>query len=304
MEPILTGVGVAGVAVLVIYRFAKRQSQPVSRTAKPARTEGATGNTPRRSWLVKAYNSSGARKVDSNDLRGATAELAGRAAGAMGRRSKTRWVRRWTAVQTAAERSRTRRENRWQKAGRQPLLFSRKPKPTPEQVEPTAVIPPAKPSQEPRATPGPEPPKRHLRPVPDPEPTPGAPVTTTQDTPGPTTLAAPEAPPDWSLMADRIRGFAPEDDTALLAFMRGESVGILAYAEALEQARDNCVNDVGLDPSAVAGFTTYSEHVSEAAQRMSEAYKTFVAVYGEVQALAAAGVVMPYRGRFFTGEAG
>lgn len=120
----------------------------------------------------------------------------------------------------------------------------------------------------------------------------------------PTTQAAPQLPPDWALMVDRIRNLHPEDDTALLAFMRGEALAVVAYAEALEQARDNCVNDIGLDPSAVAGFTTYSEHVSEAAQRMSEAYQTFVAVYGEVQQLAANGITMPHNGRWFTGAAG
>ncbi|WP_256862807.1 hypothetical protein [Microbispora sp. GKU 823] len=43
--------------------------------------------------------------------------------------------------------------------------------------------------------------------------------------------------------------------------------------------------------------------MSEAAQRLAEAHQQFVAVYGEVLALAASGVQMPFQGRFFTGNA-
>jgi hypothetical protein len=125
-------------------------------------------------------------------------------------------------------------------------------------------------------------------------------VTATTDTPA--TAAAPEAPPDWTLMIDRVTSFVPEDDAALIAFMQGEAAAVVRYAEALEQARENCTNDVGLDPAAVEGFVTYSEHMSEASERMAEAYQTFVAIYGEVQALADSGVVLPHNGRWFTGN--
>lgn len=297
MDPIIVGAAAAGAATLAIVGVAKRQSKR-TRSGTTKRLKPTEGG-PKRAWLVTFVNSAGVT-TNNADLSGVTAELAGRATGWAGRRSKAKWTRRWTTVHTAAQRSRAAREKRWQDAGRPPLLVQRKPK--------QAAAAAAKPASPPAATappaPGPEPPKRHLKPVPDlPNPS-GAAVTATQDQPAPSTKADPEAPPDWTLMADRVRNFAPEDDTALIAFMRGESIGVLAYAAALEQARENCVNDVGLDPNAVAGFTTYSEHVSEAAERMSEAYQTFVAVYGEVQQLAASGVVMPYKGRFFTGAAG
>ncbi len=125
---------------------------------------------------------------------------------------------------------------------------------------------------------------------------------TTPDPAATGTLTAGLAPPlDWAVSVDRVAGFQPEDDAALVAFMAGETAGMLAYAEAMVQARENCVNDVGLDPSAVEGLTTYSDHVSEAADRMAEAHRQFLAVYGEVLALAANGVVMPHNGRWFTG---
>ncbi|WP_431897968.1 hypothetical protein [Nonomuraea sp. bgisy101] len=110
------------------------------------------------------------------------------------------------------------------------------------------------------------------------------------------------APEDWRVLADRVANFTPEDDTALVAFMRGETAGVVAYADALEQARENCVNDVGLDPSAVQGLTTSSEHVSEVSERLAEALKEFLTVYSEVLELRSNGVTLPFDGRWFTGE--
>jgi len=300
MDLIVIGAAAAGITIAVIYKTAKGANRPTKTAGRgPKRTTGTHGNIPKRSWFVQAYNSSGAPAVKSGDLRGATAELTGRAAGAVGRKTR----RRWTIVKAAAERSHEQRRKRWQEpgAGPAPLGIRRLPKPEVKTVEPTAVTSPAKPAQP--AAPGPEPPKtRHLKAVPDPTPKPsGAAVTATPE--APTTLASPEAPPDWALLTDRITNFMPEDDAALIAFMHGEAAAVVRYAEALEHARETCTNDVGLDPSAVAGFTTYSEHMSDAAARMAEAYQTFVAVYGEVQQLAANGVVMPHNGRWFSGSA-
>lgn len=289
----------AGATVVVIYLARRKRGQRSTRPGvKGSRSQGASGHLPRRSWLVKVYNSSGASKVDSEDLPGATAEWTGRAVGAAGRKSKRRWV----VIKKAAERSRGKREKRWDQNGRPPLLGSRKPSPAPKTVQPPVTA--QRPNRVPPAsTPDPEHAKRHLRAVPDPTTPHGDAVTTTQDTPAATTAAQPDMPPDWALINDRIRNYAPEDDAALLAFMKGEVAGAIGYAEALEQARENCTNDVGLDPSAVAGFTAYSEHMSEATEKMAEAWRTFVAVYGEVQALAANGVAMPHNGRFWTGAA-
>ncbi|WP_068925067.1 hypothetical protein [Planobispora rosea] len=125
-------------------------------------------------------------------------------------------------------------------------------------------------------------------------------MTATTEAPADDAAVAPP-PPDWGVMIDRVANFAPEDDAALVAFLAGEGAAVLAYAAALEQARENCVNDIGLDPSAVAGITTYSEHMSEAAERLAAAHQQFMTVYGEVLALAANGVVMPHNGRWFTG---
>lgn len=304
MDPV-GGLVAAGAAVALVYAIRHDRGRPARKTKTGragtpggSRTRGRTGKVPQRSWLVKAYNSSGAPKVGSEDLSGATAELAGRTAGAAGRRA----ARRWRIIKQAAARSRDRRERQWQEQGRQPLFASRRPKQ--QRPESAQDGPPPDPRPSPRPTPHPDPdtPRtRRLRPAPDPQPH-GETMDTTQEAAAATSAGADQIPPDWGLLAERVANFAPEDDAALLAFMRGEVAGVVRYAEAMEQTRDNCVNDVGLDPSAVAGFTTYSEHMSDASARMAEAYKEFVAIYGEVMQLAANGVVMPHRGRFFTGN--
>jgi hypothetical protein len=306
MDPI-AAFAAAGIAMVVIYKTAKGRSRPAKAAGRGSRrTGGASGKLSKRSWLVQAYNSSGAPEVKSSDLSGASAEITGRAAGAVGRSTR----QRWSILKSAAERSHDRRQKRWQQAGGiAPAGFRRVPKPKAKTVKPTTVTSPARPSGTAPVKPktaakqstGPAPPAtRHLSPVPAPTATPGATVTATTDALA--TATAPEAPPDWTLMIDRVASFVPEDDAALIAFMHGEAAAVVRYAEALEQARENCTNDVGLDPSAVEGFVTYSEHMSEASARMAEAYQTFVAVYGEVQALVANGVVLPNDGRWFTGN--
>jgi hypothetical protein len=303
MDPV-GGLVAAGAAVALVYAIRHDRGRPARKTKTGmagtpggSRTRGRTGKVPQRSWLVKAYNSSGAPKVGSEDLSGATAELVGRTAGAAGRRA----ARRWRIVKRAAARSRDRRERQWQEQGRQPLFVSRRPKPRPE-PEQDGPPPDPRPTPRPKPQPDPDTPRtRRLRPVPDPRPI-GETMDTTQEAAAATSAGADQIPPDWGLLAERVANFAPEDDAALIAFMRGEVAGVVRYAEAMEQTRDNCVNDVGLDPSAVQGFTTYSEHMSDASARMAEAYKEFMAIYGEVMQLAANGVVMPHRGRFFTGN--
>ncbi|WP_031171582.1 hypothetical protein [Streptosporangium roseum] len=270
---------------------------------------------PRQSKLVKIYNSTGAKPVTSPDAAGAAAELTGRAIGGAARTGS----RRWKAVRTAASRGRdrladrtaprwerrrttrpeplaerlravqaVRRERGWR--GLWPSLSRRPPEPPAPPPAPAAPHPPERPA----------PPGRHLRAVPSPAPK-GTTVTTTSDLMAPAAIAAPA---DWAALIDRIASFEPEDDVALIEWMKAEAVGVVGYAESLETVRETCVTAIGLDPSAVSGITTYSEAVSETADRMSEALMQFLTVYEEVQKLVGEGVVMPYNGRWFGGATG
>ncbi|MFB9681183.1 hypothetical protein [Streptosporangium vulgare] len=114
--------------------------------------------------------------------------------------------------------------------------------------------------------------------------------------------AAPIAPPgDWAALIARVSEFTPESDVELIDWMKGETAGVLSYAESVDTVRETCVTVLGLDPSAVAGISAFSEQAADTAARMSEAMNTFMTVYSEVQQLVASGVVLPFDGRWMTG---
>ncbi|GGK60996.1 hypothetical protein Sme01_02590 [Sphaerisporangium melleum] len=328
----------AAVVVAVGLGVAAVSRKSGRRSAKATRSGGRTGRVPRKSRLVVMYNSTGARPVEADDAGTAAAEIAGRVLGSTARRSS----RRWRAVKTAcsragkwaARRSRARWEHRqagrteqtivdkWREAWanrprrggatparvrvslRQVLVLLRltKPAPAAEQAPADRVRPVSDP------IPGPDPPdtpRPRPRPVYDPpntsgEPAMTAPADTVTDAAPPVEVAL---PPHWATLVAAVADFDPENDAALMEWMKGEAAGVVAYAQALDSARENCVNDVGLDPSSVQGVTIYSEHMSDASIRMAEALAQFRAVYGEVLALAAAGVVLPHNGRWMTGAA-
>lgn len=317
------------VAVGGLVYAARRRSDPAR--IKANRSGGRTGKVPTRSRLVVMYNNTGAKPVEADDAGTAAAELAGRVIGSGARRSS----RSARAVKNAAERagkwSAQRSRERWDhRRDSRPaetvvdkwktLRSSRTRKSAPFRtranttlrrlgellglVNPQVADPPPRdipPEPPPRDRPRPtERPTERPRPNPEPRPTSGDPQMTVPTIPEVNT-AGPAAPADWAALIARIADFQPENDVELIDWMKAEAVGVVAYAEALESARENCVNDVGLDPSAVVGITRYSEHVSEAADRVSEALTTFLTVYGQVLQLAAEGVVLPHNGRWMTG---
>ena len=110
------------------------------------------------------------------------------------------------------------------------------------------------------------------------------------------------APPDHAAIAARIAGFEPESDADLLRFMAGEIAGVAAQADALSSLVDTCLHSVGLDPVAVNGMHEYASAMTEAATAMKNAHAKFLARYGEVIAAVQAGVIMPHKGRWFSGE--
>lgn len=110
-------------------------------------------------------------------------------------------------------------------------------------------------------------------------------------------------PPDWALLAQRIRDFEPSSDTALERFMVGEMAGVLVYADALKNVHETCVGYLGLDPASVQGLADYAEAASDAGSKMASAHRRWKAVYNEIIRAVQNGLVMPFKGRFFTGRA-
>jgi hypothetical protein len=108
--------------------------------------------------------------------------------------------------------------------------------------------------------------------------------------------------PDHAAVNARIAQFEPESDGDLIRFMSAEASGVAMYAQALEQLSEHLLQGVGLDPAAVQGVHEYAQAMTEAALLMTQANARFQAVYQGVRETVAGGVVLPWKGRFMTGE--
>jgi hypothetical protein len=106
----------------------------------------------------------------------------------------------------------------------------------------------------------------------------------------------------WRELAARTGEFEPEDDARLLAWMSGEAAGMAGYAESMAAACETAVNAIGLDPAAMSAMHECADAASEAAQQMAAARQAFTAHYAEVRQFAAGGGVLPFSGRWMTGE--
>lgn len=113
---------------------------------------------------------------------------------------------------------------------------------------------------------------------------------------------AAEPPAAWKELAAQTGEFDPEDDAHLLAWMSGEAAGMAGYAEAVAAAYDTAVSTIGLDPAALSAMHECADAASEAAQRMAAAREAFTAHYAEVRQFAVGGGVLPFNGRWMTGE--
>ena len=112
----------------------------------------------------------------------------------------------------------------------------------------------------------------------------------------------PEPGPAWRPLIDAVRAFDPEDDAHLLAWMAGEAAGMARYAEGVAAARETAVTMAGVDPAAVGALDDYADAAAAAADQMAAARQRFAGHYAEVRQFAAGGGVLPYNGRWMTGE--
>lgn len=110
------------------------------------------------------------------------------------------------------------------------------------------------------------------------------------------------APAAWKALAANTADFEPEDDGDLLEWMASEVAGMSAYSEALIAVYESCVDSLGLDPVAMSAVHDTADAAAEAATAMAYARQKFAAHYAEVREFTANGGLLPYNGRFITGE--
>jgi uncharacterized protein YdhG (YjbR/CyaY superfamily) len=84
--------------------------------------------------------------------------------------------------------------------------------------------------------------------------------------------------------------------------MAAEVAGMSAYAEALAEVYETCVNSIGVDPSAMNAVHDTADAAAEAATAMAYARQKFAAHYAEIREFAASGGLLPYDGRWITGD--
>lgn len=106
----------------------------------------------------------------------------------------------------------------------------------------------------------------------------------------------------WKQVVADTSEFEPEDDGHLLGWMAAEVNGMSAYAEAVTEVYETCVNTVGLDPVAMKATHDVADAAADAAAAMAAARVKFASHYGEVREFAANGGLMPFDGRWIQGE--
>jgi hypothetical protein len=259
---------------------------------KSATSRTRSGGASKPSWILKAWNASGAPKTTETTLGGAAAVVTGKAAGAGARGG------RWFAANAA-------RGGWWasKKTGKAGAwLASRTLVPFDKWLErkraglETAAGMPERPTEAAPAKPEPAttPPPVFVRPT---NPHQGEPVTTSPE------LNRAAVPATLAQHLNHVHDFEPENDADLINMLAGEVQGMLGYAEAANNMFDHCVTGKGLDPAAMQGVSDYAEAFTEAAERVAAAHRQFMAVYDAVIEATNNGTVMPYNGRFFSGEA-
>jgi hypothetical protein len=106
----------------------------------------------------------------------------------------------------------------------------------------------------------------------------------------------------WKQVIADTSDFEPEDDAHLLAWMASEVTGMANYAEAMAEVYETCVNTVGLDPVAMQATHDVADAAADAANAMSAARAKFAGHYSEVREFAARGGLLPFDGRWVTGD--
>ena len=106
----------------------------------------------------------------------------------------------------------------------------------------------------------------------------------------------------WKQVVSDTSEFEPDDDGHLLGWMAAEVNGMSAYAEAMTEVYETCVNTVGLDPVAMKATHDVADAAADAASAMAAARAKFASHYSEVREFAASGGLLPFDGRWITGD--
>jgi hypothetical protein len=109
-------------------------------------------------------------------------------------------------------------------------------------------------------------------------------------------------PSEWAAVVATTADFEPESDEQLLGWMARQVTGLSAWAEALVDTYEHCVNVIGIDPQASTLLHDVADAAAQAAETMSAAKAKFTEHYELPREFAANGGLMTHDGRWVTGE--
>jgi hypothetical protein len=147
-------------------------------------------------------------------------------------------------------------------------------------------------------------------PIPSPDPQSPNPTggTTMTGTTQPATRARRTAanggvPGAWGAVVAHTADFQAESDGDLLTWMRGEAMGAAAYAEALVEQYETCLNVIGVDPVAIQTLHDVADAATTMAATMAAAVKRFAEHYELPTQFVADGGLLAHDGRWHKGDA-
>ena len=116
--------------------------------------------------------------------------------------------------------------------------------------------------------------------------------------------AATAVPGAWGAVVAHTADFQAESDGDLLNWMRGEAVGANAYAEALVEQYETCLNAIGLDPPAIQMLHDASDAATTQATTMAAAVRKFAEHYELPTQFVSDGGLLAHDGRWHKGDDG
>lgn len=110
-------------------------------------------------------------------------------------------------------------------------------------------------------------------------------------------------PGAWGAVVAHTADFQAESDGDLLNWMRGEAIGAAAYAEALVEQYETCLNTIGLDPVAIQTLHDVADAATTMAATMAAAIKRFAEHYELPTQFVSDGGLLAHDGRWHKGDA-
>jgi hypothetical protein len=108
-------------------------------------------------------------------------------------------------------------------------------------------------------------------------------------------------PAEWADVIAATADFQPDSDTELHAWIQAQARGVQAWAEALTEVYDTCVDAIGVDPAPMQALHDTADVAVDAAEAMAGVSRKLAAHYEPVDQFTGDGGLLAKDGRWHTG---